>query len=278
VLSPQARRSLARIGAVRLAARALVLWRERAAAVRRPRDALRYLARGREISNFTYELANLDAAVPFLGRLLGAVPDDIERHLRELEDDEVLRAQLTARLASRPDREPRPLYGKRALYYCIVRSEHPRLVVETGTHDGLGSAVLGRALTRNAAEGAPGRLLTFDVNPDAGWLIPEAICGEIRRHVGDARRTLPPALAGRKVGVFLHDSLKTGAQERFEFELALRHRGRRIVLITDDARATGVLRDLSAREGGRYATFREQPLRHWWPGNEIGVALIEEEP
>ena len=24
-------------------------------------------------------------------------------------------------------------------------------------------------------------------------------------------------------------------------------------------------------------TFRERPLRHWWPGNEIGVAVIEEE-
>jgi hypothetical protein len=258
-----------------MAARALVLSREHAAARRRPREALHYLVRGREISNLTYALANVDAAVPFLADLLGAAPDDVERYLRELEEDVPLRAQLTARLRLRPDRERRPLYGKRALYYCIVRCERPRLVVETGTHDGLGSAVLGRALIRNAAEDAPGELLTFDVHPDAGWLIDEAISGEVRRHVGAARATLPPALAGRAVGVFLHDSLKTRGQERFEFETALRHRGDRIVLITDEARATGVLPELSTRAGGRYAGFRERPLRHWWPGNEIGVAVIE---
>ena len=60
----------------------------------------------------------------------------------------------------------------------------------------------------------------------------------------------------------------------FEFELALRHRARRIVRMTDEARATGVLRELSDREGGRYASFREQPFHHWWPGNEIGIAVI----
>jgi predicted O-methyltransferase YrrM len=276
VLSARTRRWLARAWAVRLASRALVLWRERNAARRRPFDAFRYLWRGREISNLTYALANRDAAVPFLARLLDAAPEDVERYMRELDDDDDLRAELIARLRSRADREPQPQYGKRALYYCIVRCERPRVVIETGTHDGLGSAVLGRALTRNAAEGAPGELLTFDVNPDAGWLLDEAISGDVLRYVGDARETLPLALAGRSVGVFLHDSVKTGEQESLEFELALRHRGRRIVLITDEARATGVLRELSDRQGGRYASFRERPLRHWWPGNEIGVAVIEQ--
>lgn len=58
-------------------------------------------------------------------------------------------------------------------------------------------------------------------------------------------------------------------------------RGRQVAnmtLITDEARATGVLPELSAREGGRYAPFRERPLDHWWPGNEIGVAVIERAP
>jgi predicted O-methyltransferase YrrM len=255
--------------------RALVLWRERAAAARSPWDALRYLARGREVTNMTYELANAGDIAPFLAQLLGVPPEAVARHLHELQGDDGLRARLAGRLRCRPDREHTPLYGKRALYYCIVRSERAPVVVETGTHDGLGSAVLGRALARNAADGEPGELLTFDINPDAGWLIAEEPADPIRRHVGDTRETLPRALSGRTVGVFLHDSVKTREQERFEFETALRHRGERLVLITDEARATGVLQELSEREGGRYATFKERPLRHWWPGNEIGVAVIE---
>jgi predicted O-methyltransferase YrrM len=269
------RRSLARVAAVRSGYRAVVLWRERSAARRRPREALRYLARGREHTNMTYELANADEIAPFLARLLQVAPEAVAGHQRELQADAELRARLAAGLRSRADREPDPHYGKRALHYCVVRSERPAVVVETGTHDGLGSAVLGRALSRNAAEGAPGELLTFDINAGAGWLLDPPPHDPIRRHVGDTREALPRALAGRTVGVFLHDSAKTRAQESFEFETALRHRGERIVLITDEARATGVLAELCAREGGRYATFQEQPLRHWWPGNRIGVAVIE---
>jgi predicted O-methyltransferase YrrM len=276
--SPRVRRSLSRIAVVRLGYRAVVLWRERATAGQRPGDAVRYLARGREISNMTYELANRDDIVPFVAGLPGAVPQDVARHLRELQDDAELRRRLAARLRCRPDRERQPLYGKRALYYCIVRCERAPVVVETGTHDGLGSMVLGSALSRNAADGAPGELLTFDINPDEGWLIGSELADRVRVHVGDTRETLPRALSGRTVGVFLHDSAKTLVQESFEFETGLRHRGDRVVLITDEARATGVLRELSRREGGRYATFKERPLRHWWPGNEIGVAVIERAP
>jgi hypothetical protein len=76
--------------------------------------------------------------------------------------------------------------------------------------------------------------------------------------------------------VFLHDSLKTRAQESFEFEEALRHRSRRMVLVTDEARATAVLAELAARETARYAAFREAPLRHFWPGNELGIAVFED--
>jgi predicted O-methyltransferase YrrM len=276
--SLRARRFLWRIGVVRMGYRAVVLWRERAAVRRRPRDALRYLARGREVANMTYELANAGDIAPFLGQLLGVPPENVTRHLHELHEDEGLRVRLAARLQRRPDREHTPLYGKRALYYCIVRSERASVVVETGTHDGLGSAVVGRALARNTADGAPGELLTFDINPEAGWLVAEDSADPIRLYVGDTHETLPRALSGRAVDVFLHDSVKTREHERFEFETALRHRAERLVLITDEARATGVLRELSEREGGRYATFKERPLRHWWPGNEIGVAVIERTP
>lgn len=274
-LSQRARRSLRRVALVRFGARASVLWRERSAARRRPRDAARYLLRGREIANFTYELANQDDAVTFIADALGSPRPRVQRYARELHDDDDLRSRLAAGLRTRPDRERTPRYGKRTLYYCIVRCEQPDVVVETGTHDGLGAAVLARALERNAAEGHPGELLTFDVNPGAGWLLDAAMRRWTQCHVGDTRLTLPRALECRRVDVFLHDSLKTREHETLEFNIALRRGAARLVLITDDARATGTLGELSSLHGGRYMTFRERPWRHFWPGNEIGIAVIE---
>lgn len=122
------RRTLARIALVRFAVWAKVVWRERKRARRRPRAAAQYLLHGREFTNFTYELANLDEGVAFVATVLGA-PSETSR----------------------------------------------------------------------------------------------------------------------------------------------------AVLVTDEARATGVLAELTAREAGRYAAFREAPLRHFWPGNELGVAVFDDD-
>ena len=129
------RRTLARIALVRFAVWAKVVWRERKRARRRPRAAAQYLLHGREFTNFTYELANLDEGVAFVATVLGA-PSETSR----------------------------------------------------------------------------------------------------------------------------------------------------AVLVTDEARATGVLAELNAPSGtqrigeaGRYAAFREAPLRHFWPGNELGVAVFDDD-
>ena len=258
----------------RLTYRLVVVWRARNAATRRPRAAADYVARGREFTNFTYEFANLGDAIAFIAAVLPAPLEAVESVALELRRDAELRTSLAARVRSCPDREREPRSGKRILYYCIVRHERARVVVDTGTRDGLGSAVLARALERNAAEGAPSELLTFAVNARAGWLLNNASpC--VTQHTGDIRETLREALAGRQLGVFVHDSLKTREHEANEFEDALRHRDDRIILITDQARATGVLAELSVREQGRHAAFREKPLRQVWPGNELGIAIFD---
>jgi hypothetical protein len=242
-----------------------------------PYLALRYLAFDREVTNLTYEIENVGDLVDFVSETFDWKRATVSEHVLEIQNDEVLRQQLRQRLRSRTDRNPEPRYGRRIGWYAIVRGLRPRLIVETGVHDGLGSAVLLRALERNADDGAVGQLLGFDIDSRSGWLVDDG--GQSRRFelvVGDTRETLGPRLSEDRVDVFIHDSAHDYDHERFELELALEHAGERFALLSDNAHASNALADLCHVHGLRYAFFKEQPLRHFYAGAGIGVGIQAE--
>lgn len=272
------RRAVRRVGASdhrvgRAARRALNLWRYRRAAAQRPLQALRYFAGGRELTNFTYEISNTDELAAVVGSALALPAGQVEALIDEIARDETFLATLRDRLRTRGDRADDPRFGRRLGWYCVVRLAKPTVVVETGSHDGLGTALLARALQRNADAGSPGTLLSFDIDPSSGWLVDDSLRPFVQRHIGDARKTLPAALAGRKVGVFIHDSLHTYEHERFEFETALAHRDQSLILISDNAHDSTALRDVCAASGLRYFFFRERPLGHFYPGAGMGLGV-----
>jgi hypothetical protein len=239
------------------------------AIVRRPTAAFRYLLHGREYTNLTYEIENVDELVDFLARKLDRAHDEIAGYVGEPESDAGFLGELSQALASRPDRNPAPHFGRRLGWYAIVRALRPDVVVETGVHDGLGSALLLQALERNGH----GRLLGFDIDPASGWLVPHNLRDRYALVLGDLRETLPHTLAGHRVGVFVHDSLHTYEHERFELELALGSAADRIALVSDNAHATTALADVCREHGLDYGLFRERPRDHFYPGAGLGLGL-----
>ncbi len=271
------RAALARNPAVLFAFRCRTVWAERASVRRRPWEGVRYLLRGRELSTFTFHLRNRRELADFLARQTGAAPARTMELLDELEADEELREALAAKLRTRPNRWDSPRYAKRCAYYALIRLGRPRLVVETGTHDGLGTSVMARALQRNAAEdgGEAGRVFTFDTNPEAGWVIPEYLQPLVHHHTGMTVETLAPALDGRVVDFFLHDSLRTAENEIFEMGVVLEHAASRIVLICDDTDTSNELEGIATARGGSFAIFQEDPAEHFYKGDAMGLAIVE---
>ncbi len=271
---------------VRVALRARELWRHRAAAVRQPRVSGRFLVSGREVTNFTYPITNMAELEAFVAAVVDAPLDRVRERVREAEDDRPLRDGLARKLATRHDRADAPHFGRRLVWYCLIRLERPRIVVETGTHDGLGTALMVAALVRNAQEGHPGELHSFDIDPAAGWLTEGQPADRFTLHRGDIRETLPAVLGASAIDMFVHDSLHTYEQERFEYRFALDHRAVRIVLVSDNARTgspddapetTHALRDACGSDGGSYAVFRERPLGHFTGGGTAGVGVFAPE-
>ena len=123
------------------------------------------------------------------------------------------------------------------LCYAACRALRPRIVVETGVAYGVTSAYILQALADNGA----GELHSLDLpplGPDAheyvGYLVPATLRTRWDLRIGPARALLPEVLGEGRLDLFLHDSLHTYGQMRWEFALAMDAMSEGGVLIADD--------------------------------------------
>jgi hypothetical protein len=120
---------------------------------RGPLAAARFVLFDRELFNYTYDIENPQEMGAVLDEAMGVRGGTSLGFIQELERDDELRGQLNERLRGRRDRNNWARYGRRAGWYALCRIRRPQVVLETGTADGLGTALLLRAVQRNS-EGA----------------------------------------------------------------------------------------------------------------------------
>jgi predicted O-methyltransferase YrrM len=238
--------------------------------------SVRWLFTSREHHNYTYELTRLSREhLAWFVSVTCAVPvDTVRRYFAEIDGDAALRAHIAATTAASArrglaDRQVR--YARRIGWYAIVRAKRPAHVVETGVDKGLGTCVLAAALLRNTAEGAPGRVSSLDINPEAGYLARSAPwCNVVDLVIGDSIASI--GALDRKVDIFLHDSDHRVSHERREFVAAEAKLSPGGLLLSDNVTMTNVLAEHAERTGRRFLAYRETPAGHWFPGDGIGLA------
>jgi predicted O-methyltransferase YrrM len=252
--------------------RARIAWRHLAAEAR---GLWRWWRDSREVTNFTYDLTprNLEQLAAFLVAASGAELEQVERLMRELDEDEALHAHVRRATLASPDSahcDASPRYGRRIGWYVLVRLFRPRLVVETGVDKGLGACVLSAALLHNAAEGAPGRYVGIDHNPQAGWLLAEpwSRVGQVVH--GDSRQELARLEC---IDFLLHDSDHAPEHEAGEYAVARPRLADGALVLSDNAHASDALWHFARSTKRRYLYFAEQPRDHWYRGAGIGLAL-----
>lgn len=232
--------------------------------------SLGWLVHSRETTNYTYDLdaLNRDQLCWFVSAVTGAEVGQVRAWTRELEQDQDLIGQLTKRLSTNPLWRvcaTEPHLARRFGWYALVRAKQPDVVVETGTHLGLGSCVIAAALLRNGR----GRLTTIDVDSEAGYLIADPWASVIDRRIGSSVDELATM---RDVDIFLHDSLHTYDYETREIAAVEANLRPDAIVLSDNAHDSSALSDWAERTGRHYLFFKEHPLDHWWPGDGIGAA------
>lgn len=239
----------------------------------RPFVAIRHVLTIRETENFTYELSNVNELTEFLTDALEQSRRTIAELVHELQTDTELEQALREKLAKRVDRNNRAPYGRRIGWYVTTRVTKPKLVVETGTHDGLGASVILRAIERNEAEGSAGRLISIDVDQGSGWLVPDFLRASFEQRFEDSLVAL--SAIEDSIDLAVLDSLHSYDHEREELE-TIAQRSRSSTIAISDNPGSNAFADFCREQGFRALEFRERPVRHIHPG--AGLALARFEP
>ena len=194
-------------------------------------------------------------SIPWLVRLTGASPREVEETLAEVGDlvpveEEIRRAHREA---------GRPGYAQiRAPFdlYALVRLLRPDHVVEAGVSSGVSSAHFLLGLARNRH----GRLHSIDrptfqrgerlakgesvvsIPPgrSSGWAVPERLKRGWDLRIGPSQKLLPPLVAELpSIGLFLHDDLHTPAHLTFELATIRPTLAQGAVVLADNTIWTG---------------------------------------
>ena len=160
--------------------------------------------------------------------------------------------------------------GRRIGWYQLVRITKPKVVLETGVHQGVGALTICLALERNAQEGHPGRYIGTDINPKAGELISDLAFEFAEVKIGDSIESIESLDC--EVDLYISDSDHTAGYEKLELLAVEKKLAKGGLVLSDNAHATDVLEEWSVERGRRFNFFRESPEGHWYPGAGIGMS------
>ena len=159
--------------------------------------------------------------------------------------------------------------------WCLVRHRRPSTIIETGVARGVTTRVVLEALEANAR----GHLTSIDLPPLLpGWddqsaiAVPHALRTRWTYLRGSSRRRLPRVLS--RVGpldLFIHDSLHTERNMRFEMAGAWEHLRPGGALVADDIATNSVFRSFAEEANADTLIGRRDAT-----GSLFGVAIKRE--
>lgn len=228
-----------------------------------------------EFANYAYPISqrNRNHFAWFVAEACRTPVDEVLGYFDEIESNADLRRALEASAVSlgrRRELDREFSLGRRLSWYAAVRIHKPRLVVETGTEKGFGSAVIAAALTRNGS----GHLVTIDIEPSAGGLLEGASDDVVTRVTMDSVAYLQGI--GDPIDLLILDSDHSEHHEQAELESATPHLSPNAIVISDNCHVTDVLANWSRSGGRRFLYCHERPEGHWYSGVGTGISVVRE--
>jgi predicted O-methyltransferase YrrM len=235
---------------------------------------LHWLVTSKELDNYTYDndASCLQYWASSLSLVLQCSPQQVLSYLQEPIADEELQQTIVAtydRQPVKPMRDRLPKFGRRLAWYACARALKPKLLIETGVHQGLGSILLCAALKRNTEEGHPGVYMGTDIDPGAGSLLiaPYNQYGKV--HYGDSIETLK--MVNQPIDLFINDSDHSSDYEAREYETIAAKLSGKAVVLGDNAHVTDKLMQFAWNTQRHFLFLNEKPENHWYPCAGVGV-------
>ena len=236
--------------------------------------APRWLLRSREWTNFTYDYTALGNAAAFEAVALATSRPvtEIEHYAMEILNDEELKQWIATQIAQSPYRfiaDQEVKFGRRLLYYLIVRACKPKVVVEAGTDKGMGACLIARALQRNQQEGKQGYLYALDLEASKGLLLGNQFKTIACLQFGDSVAFLQRFTA--PIDLFIHDTISAVEHERLQY--AALEKKLAANAITISTWYTEEFLHFVRRTGRRFVLLPESPQNHWYSGGKVPISF-----
>ena len=222
-----------------------------------------------------YQTLDWAAVVAGLNQSLRTNIEDCLRELPLQEIQRTVQQGIAAMPADAPfnSRHNGDFYLGR-LCYALTRIRRPRTIVETGVCYGVTTSFILKALEVNGT----GELYSIDLPPlgkDAdqfvGRLIPQRLRGKWTLNRGSSKAVMPGVIGQiGQVDFFIHDSLHTYRNIRWELETVTPYLAPNAMVVTDDVEGNVAFQEWIAKAGPSYAAvLREQAKRE----SLLGVAV-----
>ena len=226
-----------------------------------------------EDSNFYYGLTerNFRHLMHFVAGVTAKSPSQILEYMEELQNSSKYTEAVEKFRSRNKDQSGTTMEpGRRLGWYALIRALKPKVVLETGVHQGVGALAICLALEKNAAEGHLASYVGTDINPKAGGLIAELGFSFATVLIGDSIDSINQLTD--QIDIYISDSDHSEGYEFDELIAASNKLSKSAVVISDNAHATDVLENWSISEGRQFSFFGERPKNHWYPGAGIGLS------
>lgn len=226
-----------------------------------------------ENDNFYYSLKpkNVLELSSLISVVTGRTREEIESYFKEIKNNAELHSHIESIWKKDPKMRDADLgFGRRIGWYAFARALKPKIIVETGVHQGVGSCVLISALIKNYQEGFEGYYYGTDIDLNAGSLIKGTYAKFGKILYGDSITSLNQFQ--EKIDLFINDSDHSEIYEAQEYESIRSKLASNSLILGDNSHVTDKLISFAQKNRRPYLFFKEEPFNHWYPGAGIGIS------
>lgn len=240
------------------------------------RNSIKWMFLKTEESNFNYKITaqNKLYLASFVASVTGCEVKSAQEFILEIESNKQLKDHFGENASNSKDRQRIEIdYARRIGWYAFIRAAKPKLVVETGVDNGVGSCVIAAALIRNLSDGFSGRYIGTEINKDAGKYFSGiySTVGEIR--YGDSIELLEQIRDD--IDLFINDSDHDVDYEYNEYTTIQHKLSPQAIVLGDNSHVSNSLVKFSNENGRSFLFFQEKPDKHWYPGAGIGISYVK---
>ena len=205
-----------------------------------------WISKKTENDNFYYELTqkNSKDLISLVSFIFNVPTELLTQYHEEIVKNDNLIKEIENTLKKDPQlADIKVGFGRREAWYLIIRVLKPKVVIETGVHQGVGTCVITSALKKNTEEGYPGEYIGIDIDKSAGKLFHEPLTNYGKIIYSDSIEALYKFRG--EIDVFINDSDHRSDYEAEEYMVIKDKLSSSGIILGDNSHTNSVLREFS---------------------------------